>query len=153
MRKVQWMGIIFVIGLLWIIPRQALAHCQIPCGIYDDNARVKSMLEDVATIRKSVTMLVELNDKTDLQSRQQFVRWVNNKEAHAERIIRTISDYFLTQRVKASQKDYLQRLKDHHAVMAGAMKCKQSSAMEPVDELETLVKALLKYYPEHGHEH
>ncbi|WP_419787676.1 superoxide dismutase, Ni [Pseudodesulfovibrio sp.] len=138
-----------IVGLLWLVPKGAQAHCQVPCGIYDDHARVEAMLEDVATIRKAVTELGELNGKTDVQSRQQFVRWVNTKEMHAERIIRTISDYFLTQRVKADQKDYVKRLKDHHAVMVGAMKCKQNASMEPVDKLETLVKVLYDYYHEH----
>lgn len=149
MRKYQWLGIALMIGLLGLAPRLASAHCQVPCGIYDDHARVQSMLEDVATIRKAVTELGELNAKTDVQSRQQFVRWVNTKELHAENIIRTISDYFLTQRVKADQKDYVQRLRDHHAVMVGAMKCKQNASMEPVDQLEALVKVLLGYYHEH----
>ncbi len=72
MRKFRWMGIALGIGLLVVFPRLASAHCQIPCGIYDDNARVESMLEDVATIRKAVTMMIELNAKTDVQSRQQF---------------------------------------------------------------------------------
>ncbi len=78
-----------------------------------------------------------------------FVRWVDNKESYAQQIIETIADYFLTQRVKSSQKDYVQRLKDHHAVIVGAMKVKQNAAMGPVDELEALVKVLLGYYHEH----
>ncbi|MGD8467739.1 MAG: superoxide dismutase [Ni] [Desulfobacterales bacterium] len=39
-----------------------------------------------------------------------------NKEKHAQQIISTISDYFLTQRVKPSQKDYTERLLKHHRV-------------------------------------
>ena len=27
-------------------PQAIHAHCQIPCGIYDDHARVEAMLED-----------------------------------------------------------------------------------------------------------
>ena len=138
-----------LIGSLALMPGKALSHCQVPCGIYDDNARVQSMLEDVATIRKCIVMLVELNAKTDIQSRQQFTRWVMTKEAHAQKIITSIADYFLTQRVKPSQKDYVERLKAHHAVVVNAMKAKQSAAMEPVDVLEASVKVLLKYYPDH----
>lgn len=149
MRRLQLLGLALVLGLLVLMPGQAFAHCQVPCGIYDDHARVEAMLEDVATIKKAVAMMTELNAKTDIQSKQQFVRWVNTKEMHAEKIIRTISDYFLTQRVKASQKDYVQRLKDHHAIMVGAMKCKQNGAMEPAEALEAMVKVLLKYYHEH----
>ena len=136
---------------LLALPVLASAHCQIPCGIYDDNARVMAMLEDVETVRKSVNSLMELVDKADLQSRQQFVRWVTNKEAHAEKIIGTISDYFLTQRVKPDQKDYVERLKRHHAVVLLAMKVKQTADLKVIDQLEASVKALLEYYPEQEH--
>ena len=57
-----------------LLAQHAHAHCQIPCGIYDDHARVASMLEDVATIRKAVAQIAELSGKTDPQSQNQLVR-------------------------------------------------------------------------------
>ena len=129
----------------------ANSHCQIPCGIYDDHARVKTMLEDAVTIRKSVMLISDLSGKSDAQSNNQIVRWVVNKEKHAQNIISTISDYFLTQRVKDSQKDYVERLKNHHAVIVAAMKAKQNANKKSVDHLEKTIKALLPYYPEHKH--
>lgn len=132
-------------------PRFAAAHCQIPCGIYDDHARVMSMLEDVETVKKSVTEMIGLNDKADLQSRQQFVRWVNNKELHAQKIIETISNYFLTQRVKPDQENYAERLQKHHAVILLAMKAKQTADLKVVEQLGAAVAALEAYYPEHKH--
>ena len=129
--------------------QSANAHCQIPCGIYDDHARVASMLENVATVRKSVALINELAGKTDPQSQNQLVRWVMNKEEHAQFIIDTISDYFLTQRVKASQEDYAERLQKHHAVIVAAMGAKQNSDMESVDNLFMSVKAVAPYYPKH----
>lgn len=137
-----------VFGLLCIAPGKSLSHCQVPCGIYDDHARVVMMLEDVATIKKSVVLLKELGAKDDVQSRQQFTRWVMTKEAHAQKIISTIADYFMTQRIKPSQKDYVERLKAHHAVIVAAMKAKQNASMDPVKALEASVKMLVKYYPE-----
>lgn len=129
----------------------AYSHCQIPCGIYDDHARVKSMLEDAATTRKSVKLISELSGKSDAQSNNQIVRWVMNKEKHAQNVISTISDYFLTQRVKSTQKDYVERLKKHHTVIVVAMKVKQNADMKYVDALEASIKELLTYYPEHKH--
>lgn len=128
-----------------------LSHCQIPCGIYDDYARVSLMLEDAETARKSVSLIIELSGKEDPQSSNQLVRWVMNKEKHAQNIISTISDYFLTQRVKATQKDYLERLQRHHAVIVAAMKVKQHADQKTVDSLESAIRALLPYYPEHTH--
>jgi nickel superoxide dismutase len=129
----------------------AYSHCQIPCGIYDDHARVKTMLEDTETTRKAVDLITELSKKSDAQSNNQMVRWVMSKESHAQNIILTISDYFLTQRVKPKQKDYIERLKKHHAVIVAAMKVKQNADMTYVDALEASIEALLPYYPEHKH--
>jgi len=135
-----------------LIPHIADAHCQLPCGIYSDNVRVVMMLEDVTTLEKSVAMLNELATKEDVQSKSQFARWVTNKEEHAQKIIDTISNYYLTQRVKSSQEDYVERLKAHHAVIVNAMKVKQNTDSKQVETLKESVQALLKYYPaEHTH--
>lgn len=129
----------------------AQSHCQVPCGIYDDHARVKAMLEDVHTTEKAVMMIDDLAGKTDPQSVNQTVRWVMNKESHAQKIIASISDYFLTQRVKPKQTDYVFRLKAHHAVIVNAMKVKQHVSLDHVKALRASVEALLEYYPEHKH--
>merc|ERR1711879_835956 len=104
-------------------------------------------MEDAATVKKSVKLLNELAGKTDVQSQQQFVRWVNTKEMHAQKVISTIADYFLTQRVKASQKDYVERLTKHHAVIVAAMKAKQNATMEAAEALEKAIMELEDYYP------
>ena len=109
------------------------------------------MLEDAATTRKSVKLIAELSGKSDAQSNNQIVRWVMNKENHAQNVISSISDYFLTQRVNSKQEDYVERLKKHHAVIVAAMKVKQNADMKYVDALEASIKELLPYYPEHKH--
>lgn len=136
---------------LIIYSPSAYSHCQIPCGIYDDHARVKTMLEDAETARKAIDLIAELSKKSDMQSNNQIIRWVMSKESHAQNIISSISDYFLTQRVKSKQKDYIERLKKHHAVIVAAMKVKQNADMTYVDALEESIEALLPYYPEHKH--
>ena len=132
-----------------VLPDPANAHCQIPCGIYDDYARVQSMLEDAATVEKSARLIAKLADKSDAQSQNQLVRWVMNKEKHAQNIISTISDYFLTQRVKPGQKDYTERLVKHHTVIIAAMKAKQNADVKYAKILRESIKALSPYYPEH----
>lgn len=129
----------------------AEAHCQVPCGIYNDSARVESMLEDAATVTKATKMLSELADKTDAQSINQSTRWVLNKEKHAQSIIDTISDYYLTQRVKPSQSDYTERLVKHHAVILAAMKAKQNADTKYATTLAESIEALSAYYPGHTH--
>ena len=44
-------------GANLLSPQLSSARCQIPCGIYDDHARVHSMLGDVDTIEISVNMI------------------------------------------------------------------------------------------------
>ena len=123
------------------------AHCQVPCGIYDDHARVESMLEDAATAAKAVVKLEGLTGKSNVQSLNQVVRWVSNKESHAQSIIDTIADYFLTQRVKPTQEDYAVRLEKHHKVILLAMKAKQKADAATVSELTKAITELEEYYP------
>ncbi len=138
-----------VFGSVLLLHQPVNAHCQIPCGIYDDHARVQSMLEDTATVEKSVKLIAELAGESDAQSQNQLVRWVMNKEKHAQQIISTISDYFLTQRVKPNQKDYTERLIRHHAIIIAAMKVKQNADMKNAKNLKESIEALLSYYPGH----
>ncbi|THB75274.1 MAG: superoxide dismutase [Desulfobacteraceae bacterium] len=138
--------LLILCGAVLLYSASASAHCQVPCGIYDDHARVKTMLEDSATVIKAVRMMNGLAGKTDAQSQNQMVRWVMNKEKHAQNIIAAISDYFLTQRVKPSQGDYSERLARHHAVIIAAMKAKQSASETHALALEKAVMALEGYY-------
>jgi nickel superoxide dismutase len=133
------------------LPQLAGAHCQIPCGIYDDHARVESMLEDAETVIKAARQISDLAGKTDPQSQNQLIRWVVNKEVHAQKVIATICDYFLTQRVKPEQEDYAERLQKHHAVILAAMKAKQHADVKFGEVLRAVIQALAPYYPEHTH--
>jgi nickel superoxide dismutase len=145
------LSVLVIWGLVFAFSITAYAHCQIPCGIYDDHARIEQMLEDSATILKATRLIVQLSGKTDAQSQNQLIRWVMNKEKHSQNVISTISDYFLTQRVKASQKDYVERLKKHHAVIVAAMKAKQNVDEKVVLLLQKCIEDLSPYYPEHKH--
>ena len=131
----------------------ALAHCEVPCGIYDDHARIDQMLEDTTTVGKAVAQILELSGKTDAQSLNQLPRWINNKEIHATRIQDTIAQYFLNQRVKPARQgtqawnDYVMRLVQHHKVMVAAMKTKQTVDPQKVAELRETIQAIAVYYP------
>jgi len=138
-----------IVTFVLVLPQLSQAHCQIPCGIYDDAARIQSMGEDAATVEKSIQLIMELTGKSDAQSQNQLVRWVMNKEVHAQKIISSIADYFLTQRVKPDQKDYAERLKKHHLVIIAAMKAKQNADIKYAKRLKESIEALSSYYPEH----
>lgn len=135
------------------LPNAVSAHCQIPCGIYDDHARIHHMLEDTTTIAKAVTQIGELAGKTDPQSVNQVTRWIIVKEDHASDIITTVAEYFLTQKVKEvapgadGYENYLKSLATHHHVMRAAMKTKQTVDSKAVEELRNTIDALGKLYP------
>ena len=144
---------------LFVFSHHAHSHCQIPCGIYDDHARYLSMLEDASTVEKATNQIITLSNDIDskqkstpiTQNYNQLVRWVNNKEIHAEKIISTIANYFLTQRIKPTQKDYLDRLSKHHAVILAAMKAKQNASITESNALKVAIQNLVIYYPKHEH--
>ena len=153
LKKVIPSAFLTITGMMLLSFQTIQAHCQIPCGIYDDEARVHMMLEDAATVTKSVKLIVELAGKTDAQSLNQISRWVSNKENHAQKIISTISDYFLTQRVKNTQKDYEERLMKHHAVIVAAMQAKQNADAKHAEALVKSIEALAPYYKKEKHAH
>jgi len=143
---------------LALLPHLAFAHCQVPCGIYDDAARIARMYEDAATIEKAMVQMQDLAGKGDAQSANQLTRWIITKETHASNIITTVSEYFLTQKVKPVAADaeghaaYLDKLADHHRVMAAAMKAKQKSDPEVVAKLRAALDGMGKHYDlEHTH--
>ena len=111
---------------------ELLAHCQVPCGIYNDAARIVQIEEDIATIKKAMTMIGDLAGRTDPQSLNQISRWVTTKESHAQNIQETILNYFLAQRIKEKQKGdegrqkYVDQTLLLHQLIVVAMKCKQT---------------------------
>lgn len=140
-------------AIMWIVgTRPAEAHCQVPCGIYDDPMRIAMMHEDATTIGKAVAQIKELTGKHDPLALNQAARWVATKEDHATHIIDVVSEYFLTQKVKpvaggAEGHDaYLKSLADHHAVMVAAMKTKQTVDEAAVDALQKAIDALAAHY-------
>ena len=124
----------------------SFGHCQVPCGVYTDDLRFMQMLEDQTTIEKSSKLILELANKDDGQSKNQLARWVATKESHASKIQKIIAEYFLTQRIKATAKNYEKLLKGAHSVMVAAMKCKQSTEASVANDLKTSILAFQKIY-------
>lgn len=129
---------------------EALAHCEIPCGIYGDQLRIHALREDVTTIEKSMQQIEELS-KAKQPNYNQLVRWVTNKEAHAEKIQQQVAQYWLHQRIKpatdkAGHAAYLRQLEILHGISVNAMKAKQTTDLEFVKALRGLIDELVKAY-------
>ena len=125
----------------------ALAHCEIPCGIYDDSLRMKLIFEHATTIEKSMTMIAELEKNKDNTNQQ--VRWVTNKDNHAELLQNIVSQYFMTQRIKLDAKDYDQKLTALHKMLIFSMHCKQTIDPANVEKLRAAAQEFEKLYFAH----
>ncbi|MFC1501600.1 superoxide dismutase [Ni] [Elusimicrobiota bacterium] len=130
---------------LVLFVQAGFSHCQIPCGIYGDQVRVDMMKEDITTIEKAMNQINTLSAQ-DEKNYNQIVRWVNAKEDHANKIMETVSDYFLAQRIEFDTKAYKKKLIVLHEILVYAMKAKQSTDLAHVEKLKSLVEDFHKLY-------
>ncbi len=134
------------------------AHCQIPCGIYGDETRFALLEEHVTTIEKSMNQIQTLSKEQE-PNYNQIVRWVVNKEAHADKLTEIVTFYFMAQRVKpadptdrAAQSKYLREVTTLHQMIVFAMKAKQTTDLEHCAKLRELIKRFkASYLGQHAH--
>ena len=138
--------------LLCLAVPQAWAHCEIPCGIYNDELRVQKIAEDLTTIEKSMNQIQKLS-KDPKANINQFVRWVESKEVHADDIRQIVTQYFLAQRVKFPKADnakektqYTEKLTLLHRIIVHAMKAKQTTDLDHVETLRALLAQFRAVY-------
>jgi nickel superoxide dismutase len=140
----------------------AYSHCQVPCGIYDDKARFDMIAEHITTVEKSMKMIEELSAQ-EKPNMNQLVRWINNKDIHADEISHIVSYYFLAQRVKPAEKtnlkafnEYTEKLILLHKMLVYSMKAKQTTDLNNVEKLRTLLSRFHEAYfgkpMQHEHE-
>ena len=144
MKKIVLLGVsgLFVCFLL---TSPAFCHCEIPCGIYGDEMRIQMIEEHITTIEKAMKKIVELSNEKD-KNYNQIVRWVMNKEEHADEIQEIVSQYFMTQRIKPvdgttadNYEKYVKSITLLHKMLIGAMKAKQSTDLASVEKLKALL--------------
>jgi len=131
----------------------ASAHCQIPCGIYDDELRVRLIEEHIGTVEKSMKKIAELGAAEPVDHNQ-LVRWVNNKEAHAQEIQDIVTAYFMAQRIKPAvdhddrdaMNEYAHKLAMLHAIQIHAMKAKQSTDLDQIEALRKMTTMFREAY-------
>ena len=136
---------LFGFGFVFFIVDNAAAHCEIPCGIYDDEARIAMLLENTATIEKSMIQIIEL-EKEEHHHSNQLIRWVINKENHADALQEIVTQYFMTQRIGLDTKEYDKKLGLLHQMLIYSMKCKQTTDLSHVNKLRSLVKEFQVLY-------
>jgi nickel superoxide dismutase len=143
---------ILLLMLVSIIPSLLFAHCQIPCGIYGDKTRIVLMQEHLTTIEKSMKEIERLSS-ADKLNYNQLVRWINNKDKHADDFTEIVTSYFLAQRIKITESSdkeayatYQTQVTLLHQMIVYSMKCKQTTDPENVKKLTALLDQFVETY-------
>lgn len=134
------------------MPSLLFAHCEIPCGIYDDKMRIDMLNEHIDTIEKSMKRIVKLEGSEKVNPNQ-LVRWINNKDDHANQLQDIVTQYFMTQRVKLvddSDKKAMQKYQTElillHQMLVYASKTKQTTNLEYCEKLRISVNEFYNMY-------
>ncbi len=150
-------GVLLLAGVTGVV----FSHCEIPCGIYDDPMRFDMMAEEITTIEKGMKQIQMLSEAGE-KNYNQIVRWVVNKDTHADAFTEIVTYYFMAQRIKptsagsgADYQDYVNKLTLLHRMMVTAMKCKQGTDLDNVAQLRSLLSEFRVAYlgEEAGHAH
>jgi nickel superoxide dismutase len=149
---------LFLLAGILFLNVKSLAHCEVPCGIYDDSVRVALIYEHISTIEKAMNNINELSQDAN-PNYNQLIRWVMNKESHAEKLQDIVSQYFLHQRIKLTdpaEKEkydkYVKSLTLLHEMLVYAMKTKQTTDLSFIEKLRKTVHSFEEVYF-HGHTH
>jgi len=148
----QITGAVLVLAVASLIAVRAFAHCEIPCGIYDDEVRIKLIAEHITTIEKGMKQIEALSKEAPL-NHNQLVRWIENKDHHANEIQHIVTQYFMTQRVKLVDKndeqaneDYVRKLTLLHEMLVYAMKAKQTTDLGNIEKLRSVLDEFRTVY-------
>ncbi|HJO95429.1 MAG TPA: superoxide dismutase [Ni] [Victivallales bacterium] len=135
---------LIVIAVIFAV-NSAYSHCQVPCGIYDDDLVFKEMILDTTTIKKSIKEIEKLSATKPINYNQ-IIRWTEEKSRSANSIINNASNYFLAQRIKTTDKNYIDELKLLHSIIVNAMKTKQSLDKLNIENLSKNIKDFESLY-------
>ena len=127
---------------------QAFTHCQIPCGIYDDEMRFDMISEDIDTVEKSMKEVQRLSRDKE-KDYNQLIRWVENKDLHSDKIAETVTYYFMAQRIKPAgpgDKECAKKLSLLHEMLVYSMKAKQTTDLSNVEKMRETLKEFKELY-------
>jgi nickel superoxide dismutase len=144
-KKIVKKEVLLALALLAFLSTIVYSHCQVPCGIYSDSARLDMIAEHITTIEKSMKQITELSEH-DKPNMNQIVRWVNNKDKHADELAHIVTYYFMAQRIKPADKtdtkahqEYIKKLSLLHEMLICSMKTKQTTDLSNVEKLKILL--------------
>lgn len=140
-----------VLAVMAMAGYRIYAHCEIPCGIYDDPMRMKMIDEHIRTIAKSIHEIGHLEEDAKPNANQ-LTRWIINKDNHADQLQEIVTQYFMTQRLKPvapgapGYDKYVKELTLLHALLVEVMKSKQTVDPATAKKMEELSAEFAKSY-------
>ncbi|MDF1659806.1 MAG: superoxide dismutase [Ni] [Verrucomicrobiales bacterium] len=137
---------LLAVAFLSLSTHNVEAHCQVPCGIFSDQAEFEKMLEAQTTIAKANVEMAKLIEENTPLAVNQATRWIMTKEDHCKKVIESVSEYFMAQRIKPDAENYETALLAAHTVMRAAMKAKQDPSAEVAEALKTAIFDLYRAY-------
>ena len=143
--KNMFLQVLAAVFCFLIFANNVSAHCEIPCGIYDDQMRITMIAEHITTIEKSMIQIMEIQKEKN-HNANQLIRWVANEEKHANELQEIVSQYFMTQRIKFDAKNYDKKIGTLHQMLVYAMKCKQTTDLDNAGKLREALKSFEDLY-------
>lgn len=113
-------------------PIELNAHCQMPCGIYHDDMVFDFIDQYVETMYKAVSVMNQSKFET-VREKNEFVRWVIEKEKESNDIANIITEFFLQQKIKPGEQDTAKRLESAHKLLALLVAIKQNADTKIVE--------------------
>lgn len=125
-----------------IQPEIALAHCDIPCGVYETD----TITHGVETLKAMTTKLKKLEGKTDIQNLNTITRMIKTKEDWAqktkEEILILWTDYFKPEHIEKNPKL-------HETIWKATKTCstiKREINTEEVEKLERQIQEIKEIF-------
>ena len=124
---------LLVSSALLMAPVVLSAHCQMPCGIYHDNMVYDQIDQFVETVYKGITVLNDSKFSTP-KERNEYIRWVGEKESSCNNVAELILTYFLQQKIKPGEAATVKRLTCAHNLLFLLVAIKQNTDIDTVKQ-------------------
>lgn len=109
------------------------AHCQMPCGIYHDDMVFDQIDQYVETMYKAISILKD-NKFDSVKDKNEFVRWVMQKEKASDDAADIITTFFLQQKIKPGEDDTVKRVTSGHKLLFYLVGIKQTVDLQMVEQ-------------------
>lgn len=128
-----------------------LSHCQMPCGIYHDDLVYDQIDQYIETMYKGITVLTD--SKFDsVKNKNEFVRWVFQKEKESDDTAKIILTYFLQQKIKPGEDDTVKKVTEAHKLLFLLVTIKQCVDRKFIEEFAKIWENFKLMFHREGYE-